>query len=170
MTTPQPHHRYQSSLETRPALDDAERSRARTTFYHVVDHFKTQGATDEAKYDHVSLVRSTYEYARSPRSKDSFLRAFFDFMDLDIGGENHVNLQGEHEEAKLRCNLVNFATFLFENFFLPCKCPSCQQLAAMFDAFHDSCAISDALLYSEGFCKKDSSAHTSIALCNTKDP
>ncbi|KAK0718752.1 hypothetical protein B0T21DRAFT_295268 [Apiosordaria backusii] len=117
-----PHHRHQSSLEgvisfsSQPPLG-AERARANAKFHRIVDHFK-EAADGQKKgpYNRPLLVRLTYEYARSQESKDIFLRAFFQAMDVQIDGKNDIDFD---TDERLGSALTQFANHLVDHFFLP---------------------------------------------------
>nr|KMM64829.1 hypothetical protein CPAG_01181 [Coccidioides posadasii RMSCC 3488] len=86
-------HRHQASLEgiinfSGPeSLPADQRARAKQRFYSIIKHFRPAEASDVA-YSRPFLVRYTYEYSRSELSQDT-LRAFFDFMGLDVGGDRY---------------------------------------------------------------------------------
>ncbi|EFX01765.1 ATP-binding cassette transporter [Grosmannia clavigera kw1407] len=72
--------------------------------------------SDSNDYDRVKLVRLTYEYARSEESRNNFLRASFEIASLPMDTEED-NLDGDTEH--LHDALIDFADYLFDNFFLP---------------------------------------------------
>lgn len=129
----QPHYRHQASLEgifelpsSKPTeLLEAERTAARQTFYHVVDHFAAletelgPGADPRQRrpYSKARLVRFTYEYALSALSQDIYLRAFFRALALDL--DTAATALRFDELAPL---FAGFAEYLMDNFFLPCGC------------------------------------------------
>jgi hypothetical protein len=130
-----PHHRHQSSLEglidfsAKPPLSEDEHDQAKRKFYHVVEHFEVDengqpSSNRSRQYNPPKLIRYTYEYARSPLSKDNFLQAFFKILELSIDGDEDIDLSGALEE-QIRSSLFGFADDLINNFFLPCKasCP-----------------------------------------------
>lgn len=127
-----PHHRHQSSLEgvisfaSEPPLGAAQRAQARDRFYRIVNHFVTDpgGGSNNSKrqYNHPLLIRLTYEYTRSEESKDIFLRAFFQAIGLQIGSQDDIDFHTDSEH--LYSGLTQFADYLFDNFFLPCKIDS----------------------------------------------
>lgn len=121
MPAPSPHHRHQASLEgvinlfaATPALSHQERQEATRVFTAIVDAYEP--SQNQEPYKQVTLVRLTYEYARSEASKDNFLRFFF----------HHTQIPTDASEGDLAFNsdyeprLVAFADTLIENFFLPC--------------------------------------------------
>lgn len=89
-----------------------ERARAKHRFYSIIDHFSTE--RPDAAYSRPLLVRYTYEYSRSELSQDTFLRAFFQCMSLDITAE-----QDPDDLNQLRDDLFSFADFLLDSFFIP---------------------------------------------------
>lgn len=121
-------HRHQSSLEgiidfsAQPPLTPAQRLSAGRRFNQLVNHFDVPDGSSSKGYDRVKLVRLTYEYARSEESKGNFLRAFFEFAELPINGDEDidVDLGDADRQARLRDSLLDFAEYLFQNFFLPC--------------------------------------------------
>ncbi|KAK3377454.1 hypothetical protein B0H63DRAFT_384064, partial [Podospora didyma] len=121
-----PHHRHQSSLEgivylsSEAPLEPGQRNQARRKFYDIISYFEaTEPRSDEfsGHYNRPLLVRLTYEYSRSEKSQDIFLRAFFQSVALPIDGEDDVDL----DDTELEAALVRFAEHLFDNFFLPRK-------------------------------------------------
>ncbi|TPX24826.1 hypothetical protein DIZ76_010270 [Coccidioides immitis] len=125
MTPLLPQHRHQSSLEgiinfsgPKPFAVD-ERAGARRRFYDIINHFDTTDNDKRVGYRRPRLVRYTYEYSRSELSQDTFLRAFFEFMKLDVAGEEDIDFLDEDLENQLGKNLITFADFLLDNFFLP---------------------------------------------------
>ena len=92
-----------------------ERARAKRQFYSIINHFNTEGS--DGSYRRPLLVRYTYEYSRSELSQDTFLRAFFECMSLDIAAEQDLGLDAK--ENQLRDSLSSFAGFLLDNFFIP---------------------------------------------------
>ncbi|KXX77963.1 hypothetical protein MMYC01_207929 [Madurella mycetomatis] len=104
--TSTPHHRHQSSLEgvicfsSESPLGATERARARDKFYRIVNRFATDPGDSNSKrqYNRPLLVRLTYEYTRSEESKDIFLRAFFQALDLQIDSEDDLDLDTNDSE------------------------------------------------------------------------
>jgi hypothetical protein len=86
-----------------------------------VDNFDASGNSTKAGYRRPLLVRYTYEYSRSDLSRDIFLRAFFDPLDLDITSDQDINFDDDDDdlEDQLGEKLTSFADFLLDNFFLP---------------------------------------------------
>lgn len=121
-----PHHRHQSSLEgiiyvsSEAPLEPSQRHQARRKSYHIISYFEATEATSDGPrgpYNRPLLVRLMYEYSRSEKSQDIFLRAFFQSVALPIDGEDDVDFDNTELEAALIC----FAEHLFANFFLPLK-------------------------------------------------
>ena len=137
MSAPSPLHRHQSSLESvidflaKAPLGINQRNDARRRFYRIVEHFGAGGAIDSVplQYEPPRLVRCTYEYALSDESRDNFLRAFFRAMALPLARQdNDTDLE---DLDNLRPLLFGFASYLFDNFFLPSNLyrsfsPSCR--------------------------------------------
>lgn len=139
--TSTPHHRHQSSLEgvisfsSESPLGATERARARDKFYRIVNHFATDpgDSNNKRQYNRPLLVRFTYEYTRSEESKDIFLRAFFQALDLQIDSEDDIHLdKNDSESEHLQSGLTQFADYLFENFFLPCKIDATSPISSFF--------------------------------------
>ncbi|CAH0023472.1 unnamed protein product [Clonostachys rhizophaga] len=128
----EPLYRYQSSLEgildflTRPPLSVVQYQAAARKFAELIDHFDqgTNQKPRDKRYDRVTLVRLTYEYARTEESKGNFLRAFFESAGTPVDDNlnaHPIDLSNPNTEAALRDSIHNFADYLFENFFLPLK-------------------------------------------------
>ncbi|KAI1157327.1 hypothetical protein F5B18DRAFT_657801 [Nemania serpens] len=116
-----PLHRHQSSLEGilnfssshPPPLETELRNHASRRFHDICHHFDTGLSADN--YSRPRLVRSTYECSLSPESGDYFLRFFFKAVDLPIDGREPINF------GDMRAKFLDFAEYLFDNFFLPVK-------------------------------------------------
>lgn len=134
MSMPSP-HRHQSSLEAvidfsaEAPLGINQRNNARRRFYRIVEYFGAGGAIDSVppQYEPPRLVRCTYEYALSDGSRDNFLRAFFRAMALPLAGQD--NDDDLDDLDNLRPLLFRFASYLFDNFFLPSNC--CRSFASL---------------------------------------
>ncbi|KAH7308671.1 hypothetical protein B0I35DRAFT_515748 [Stachybotrys elegans] len=139
-------------FSAQPPLASGLRLSASRRFYQIVNHFEASNSNSNSSnsnsndgYNRVKLVRLTYEYARSEESKSNFLRAFFQFVGLPIDGDDGDEDRDENDgdedsgdedgdkiidmsnvglEAKLHLSLLNFADYLFDNFFLPLKASS----------------------------------------------
>ncbi|KAI8648884.1 HNHc domain-containing protein [Fusarium sp. Ph1] len=117
-------HRHQSSLEgvidysLRPSLSSARRTSANRRFYQLINHFDGDKGSND-KYDELKLVRYTYEFSISQESRDHFLCALFASTGIPILADDDIDLSDPTREAELRKSLVDFAKYLFENFFLP---------------------------------------------------
>ncbi|KKZ67875.1 hypothetical protein EMCG_06404 [[Emmonsia] crescens] len=71
-----------------------QRAGVKRRFYSIVNHFRAAEASDVA-YSRPLLIRYMYEYSRSELSRDTLLRAFFDFMGLDIAAEHDPDFERE---------------------------------------------------------------------------
>ncbi|EER25929.1 hypothetical protein CPC735_043730 [Coccidioides posadasii C735 delta SOWgp] len=117
--------RHQSSLEGIINFHDPQplpadqRHHAQRRFYKIVNNFDDGNRT--SGYKRSLLVRYTYEYSRSELSKDTFLRAFFEFMEVDFVGEGDRDFD---DQAQVGRKLAEFADFLLDNFYLPMKATS----------------------------------------------
>ena len=123
MSAPSPHHRHQTSLEgffdvfaLTPQLSREQRDQATRIFNAIIEALEPLQHS-KGSYKQISLVRLTYEYARSEASRDNFLRFFFqqtqipsEITDLDLIRSCDYGPQ-----------VSVFADTLIENFFLPCK-------------------------------------------------
>ncbi|PGH00919.1 hypothetical protein AJ79_08074 [Helicocarpus griseus UAMH5409] len=85
-------HRHQTSLEDTQPLAADRRAEAKRRFYSIITHFTAEESSD-AGYSRPLLVGYMYEYSRSELSQDTFLRTFFDFMDLDITAEHDPDFE-----------------------------------------------------------------------------
>jgi hypothetical protein len=125
-----PHHRHQSSLEavidfssSVQPLETEQRVRATQIFHQIIDHCEPS-QTKNGPYKRISLVRLTYEYALS---RDSFLTYFFKYItgetSFSIALSRFVDFDDWNSERKneLALGLTDFADYLVDNFFLPCK-------------------------------------------------
>jgi len=125
------HHRHQSSLEgivhfsSRLPLEENKRARAKRKFYHIINHFEatsTRGSINPSdEYNRPKLIRLTYEYARSAESRDIFLPAFAQALELSMDHEDDVDFGSGQLEEPLGSALYRFADHLFDHFFLPCR-------------------------------------------------
>ena len=66
-------------------------------------------------YKKITLVRLTYEYARSEASRDNFLQFFFQHTQIPIEVSEWKLIRGSNHGSQL----IAFADTLVENFFLP---------------------------------------------------
>ena len=116
------HHRHQTSLEgvidlfaTTRQLSSEQRDKATRVFNGVTEACEPLHNT--GPYKQITLVRLTYEYARSEASRDNFLRFFFQQTDIPT--------EVSDGEVIRRCDygpqVIAFADTLIENFFLPRK-------------------------------------------------
>ncbi|KAK3935965.1 hypothetical protein QBC46DRAFT_396221 [Diplogelasinospora grovesii] len=127
-----PSHRHQSSLEglidfsaAEPLFaNEQQRTQAVGRFRRIVDYFEAaeQPASRYGDgYNRPALVRLTFEYARSQKSQDRFLGAFFRSLALGMLDDDSVNLSDDSVVADFRSPLFGFAEFLMANFFLPLR-------------------------------------------------
>lgn len=125
-----PSHRHQSSLEglidfsaAKPLFaHEQQRIQAVGRFHRIVDF--SDAAEQPASrygdgYNRPALVRLTFEYARSQKSKDRFLGAFFRSLAIGMLDDDNVNLSDDSVIVDFRSPLFGFAEFLMANFFLP---------------------------------------------------
>ncbi|KAI8648932.1 HNHc domain-containing protein [Fusarium sp. Ph1] len=126
-----PHHRHQSSLEglinfsSTQTLNVQQRARARSGFYHIIEHFDTAKSkplsNNSSPYNRPRLIRLTYEYAISEESRDTLLQAFFRSLEIPMDDGEDIDFADKHIEEEVNCKLVGFAEYLLDNFFLPLK-------------------------------------------------
>ena len=72
---------------------------------------------NKAPYKQITLVRLTYEYARSEASRDNFLRFFFQHTQIPIEISEWELIRSRDYGPQL----IAFADTLVDNFFLPRK-------------------------------------------------
>merc|ERR1712000_195046 len=119
------HRRHQDSLErflnfsSSPPLTEEVRDQAETRFRTIVDHFRGHDHSND-EYDRTALVRYTYEYALTEKAKDNLLQAFFVSLAIPLSDTVDVDLNDKETEDEVWSNLVGFADYLLNNFFLPC--------------------------------------------------
>lgn len=122
MSNRTPHHRHQGSLEgvivfdTTHHLSAEQRVQAARIFNTVIEACEPLQQRD-SPYKKITLVRLTYEYARSEASKDNFLHFFFQCTEIPDQVSDWEEFSGSDYAHQLNA----FADTLFENFFLPCK-------------------------------------------------
>ena len=120
------HRRHQDSLErflnfsSSPPLTEEVRDQAETRFRTIVDHFRGHDHSND-EYDRTALVRYTYEYALTEKAKDNLLQAFFVSLAIPLSDTVDVDLNDKETEDEVWLNLVGFADYLLNNFFLPCE-------------------------------------------------
>ncbi|KAG5288301.1 hypothetical protein I7I48_10498 [Histoplasma ohiense] len=125
MATAIPHHRHQSSMERlinfnlRPSLGILERERAKHRLHSIIKNVETSNDSIIQGYSRPLLVQYTYEYSLSDRSKDTFLRAFFDTMPVTLDSDSDIDFSDTVLEEQIRTAFTGFADYLFDNFFLP---------------------------------------------------
>ncbi|KAK0705604.1 hypothetical protein B0H67DRAFT_604372 [Lasiosphaeris hirsuta] len=124
-----PSHRHQSFLEgvidfstaVRSFANAQERDQAISRFHRIVGYFEAlEPLARNGKYNRPALVRLTFDYARSPKSEEKFLGAFFRSLALGMLDES-VDLSDDSVVADFREPLFGFADFLVNNFFLPLR-------------------------------------------------
>ncbi|KAI5861110.1 hypothetical protein GGS23DRAFT_612060 [Durotheca rogersii] len=156
-------HQHQASLESildfsgPLSLSSDQRNRASRRFYQIVNHFDVDAEIEPsrgASYNRPRLIRLTYEYALSEDSRDLLLQAFFRSIRLDFDDEGDV-IFGDGEE-ELRQDMIGFAEYLMDNFFLPLK-------AAANQTPQPSPACHSAVLMVQGSCQDYTTTPTRIA-------
>jgi hypothetical protein len=125
--TPTPLHHCQSSLEAiinfslQPPLEPHQRERAKRRFYSIIENFKTAGDRVNEGYQRPLLIQYIYEYSLSDQSKDTFLRAVFDDIQVTLDDDEDINFSDTTFEEGIRSALTKFADYLIYHFFLPRK-------------------------------------------------
>ena len=121
MSTPLPHHRHQTSLEgvidvlaPTQQLSPRQRDQATHIFDAVIQAYEPS-QSNSGPYKQITLVRLTYEYARSELSRDNFLAFFFQHTQIPIEVSEWELIRGSDHGPQLAA----FADTLIENFFLP---------------------------------------------------
>jgi len=95
-----------------------ERARAVSRFYHILHHFTVIEENNAAKpYNRATLIRTTFEFARSAASQDRFLAFIFQSLAVGILDTEPVDCT----DPCLGEAFFSAAEFLMTNFFLPCK-------------------------------------------------
>lgn len=119
-------HRHQVSLEnildfSPPlSLSPQQRSNASRRFYQITNHFDINEEIPPGwgvSCNRPRLIKLIYEYALSEESKDLLLRAFFQALRLNLDDVEDVIIEGREDE--LRLDVIGFAEYLMDNFFLP---------------------------------------------------
>ncbi|KAL7793095.1 hypothetical protein V8C37DRAFT_112446 [Trichoderma ceciliae] len=119
------HHRHQDSLERllkfspSPPLELNKRIQARDRFYEILQHYENTPSIPNSPYNRLKLLRTTYDYAISEKSKDNVLRAFFNAVGLSMDEQDGLDFSTKEVEDQIFSKLVGFADFLIDNFFLP---------------------------------------------------
>ncbi|KAH6641631.1 hypothetical protein F5144DRAFT_140885 [Chaetomium tenue] len=109
-------------------LDPAARDEVRRKFYRIVEYFDHTSGPDSTKsvggssprYNCAKLIRLTHDYAISPVSQDTYLRAFFRALELPIDIDGSEDVESDLDE-KAQARFLGFADYLLNNFFLPIK-------------------------------------------------
>ncbi|KAK0743905.1 hypothetical protein B0T18DRAFT_448480 [Schizothecium vesticola] len=153
--------RHQSSLEglidfsaAEPFFaNEEERAKAVGRFRRIVDHFEAlERPTSRYRdwYNRPALVRLTFDYARSQKSKDRFLAVFSQSLSIGII-DDKVDLADDSAVADLRNAVFGFTEFLMTNFFLPhmstslpaCYAPCCGSPRLPLAALRTACLLRD---------------------------
>ncbi|KAI1109599.1 hypothetical protein F5Y14DRAFT_458049 [Nemania sp. NC0429] len=122
MVPPSPLRSHQASLErvmdfsTEPPLGIDQRSVAKDIFNCIIDYFNTDDPSNRNPYNRSQLIRCTYQYALSKRSRDDLLRAFFRAMTLSVDNYDDFNFD------ELRSKFFGFADYLLDNLFFTLAC------------------------------------------------
>lgn len=91
-------------------------------FHQIIQHFENHQFTSNGPYNHCKLLRLTYEYAASQKSRNNLLRAFCKAVHLPT--DNGIDFSIKETEKCTWEKLVEFADYLIDSFFLPCEsCP-----------------------------------------------
>ncbi|KAK0655381.1 hypothetical protein B0T16DRAFT_317309 [Cercophora newfieldiana] len=120
-------HRHQSSLETAEPLfaNEQQRTQAVGRFRRILNYFEAaeqQASSDDDGYNRPVLIRLTFEYARSQKSQDKFLGAFFRSLAVGmLDDDDSVDLSDDSDVADFRSSLFGFADHLITYFFLPLR-------------------------------------------------
>jgi hypothetical protein len=120
MSTPSS-HRHQSSLEgwidftqTQPLASEA------TRIFNAVIKACEPLQPSKGPYKQITLVRLTYQYARSEASRDNYLRFFFQHTDIPTKISDWEQVRSNNYGPQI----IAFAELLVQNFFLPRKISS----------------------------------------------
>jgi len=104
--------------QTPPFTNADKRAQAVSRFYRIVQHFGPIEENNPSKpYNRATLIRLTFEYARSPESQDRFLAFFFQSLTVGMLDDEAV----DYADPCLGESFLGVAEFLITNFFLPCK-------------------------------------------------
>src|SRR5438105_5026978 len=110
-------HQSLSEVDKRfssPALEPCQRALAERRFYRILDHFNATGCGD-AGYSQSKLIRYTYGYAASQKSKDSILVFVLSALGVPIEGNDGQDIELE----TLLGPLSALADYLVDKFFIP---------------------------------------------------
>lgn len=117
-----PPHRHQTSLEggidlspPTSTLSSEQRQKATRAFTTVIK--ACEPLQNHKPYKQVTLVRLTFEYARSDVSRDNFLHFFFQRTQIPTDDSQVKPISA----SDCQPGLIAFADTLVENFFLPCE-------------------------------------------------
>lgn len=118
------HHRHRASLEGvidffahTQRLSIEKRDQATRIFHDIINACEPLEQNNKTPFKPITLVRLTFEYARSEASKDNFLRFFFQYMNIPI----ELSMWQVAHAREFSAPLNSFADLLVEKFFLPCE-------------------------------------------------
>jgi hypothetical protein len=121
------HHRHQASLEgvidfnpSPQPLNPEQRTQTRRTFNQIIAYYEPL-QTNNGPYKRITLIHLTYKYALSETSQNNFLRYFFEYVAISMEKDIHFDDWDAEQKNELESGLTDFADFLLNNFFLPCK-------------------------------------------------
>ena len=123
------HHRHRNILEGLPKFLSCaplvlnDRIQARHRFYDILQHYEDSKNVPKGPYNRLTLLRAMYDYAISERSKDNVLRAFFNAIGLSMDEQDDLSFLNKEIDDQIYSKLTEFADFLIDSFFLPCKLP-----------------------------------------------
>ncbi|RFU36171.1 hypothetical protein B7463_g157, partial [Scytalidium lignicola] len=109
--------KVQLQLRAEPPLGVDQRAQAKRRFDRIINHFEAVDNNNNDKYKRTVLLCLMYEHARSEKSRDIFLKAFFQSMKLSM--DEDVDFDNKNVEEELRIALFDFADYLLDSFFLP---------------------------------------------------
>ncbi|KAM5468564.1 hypothetical protein MferCBS49748_003321 [Microsporum ferrugineum] len=118
-----------------------ERSRAQGVLDRIINRLASHSHVNHGYGCHL-LVRHSYDYSLSELSKDTFLRVFFNFMELEISSDEDIDTDDDHIPPKF----IQFADMLIFIIF--------QSLAILFHArsLHDITGTSERVSYLRALC------------------
>lgn len=102
---------------SRQPLTFEQRIQAQSNFHRIVDHFRY--AAIRERLNGAQLIRGMFAFARSDESRDIFLHAFFQSMDLSLYHDVNLHFATQEEEEELAVAFADFADNLVGSFFLP---------------------------------------------------
>ena len=111
-------HRHQSSLEGLIDFTQTQRLGADATrIFNAVIEACEPFQPNKGPFKQITLVRLTYEYARSEASRDNFLRFVFQYTDIPMVISDWEQVRSQDYGPEV----IAFADLLVQNFFLPRK-------------------------------------------------